>query len=236
MLPGGLVERDETVRKVSVRETREEVGLAVTVPFWLSGIVSGGETAFEALLPVPAESGGMDLDQETVWQIVITVAVVALFVAALVVLSQAFVEEVTVENEPASGEIDGEFDGEFDGDSVTGTFSGEFDGEFEGDNLTKDIEADVSGDVEGTTADGAMSGTFEGTVSGPMDGTITGEIENGTLDADEGTLSGDLSGTINGTTEEVSPDGGVALVALIGVFIVAMPLVGYLIRQRTHEE
>ena len=178
----------------------------------------------------------MDLDQETVWQIGVTIAVVVLFVVALAVLSQVFVEDVVVENEPLSGELDGEIeDLDVQGDSVSGTFDGELDGSFEG-NLSKEVDVELTAGVEGTITDETMTGTFEGNVDQPVDGTISGDIENGTLDTDDGSFSGKFAGTVNGTTQQMSPDGGIALVALIGAFVVVMPLVGYVIRRITPDE
>ena len=178
----------------------------------------------------------MDLDRETVWQIGATVAAVVLFVVALAVLSQVFVNDVAVENEPVSGELDGDIqDMTVQDGSVTGTFDGELEGDFQG-NLSKDFDVELTANVEGTVGDGTMTGTLEDDVEQPVEGTISGDVENGTLDTETGELTGEFSGTVNGTTEQVSPDGGIALVALIGAFIVAMPLIGYVIRRATHED
>ena len=178
----------------------------------------------------------MDLDRETVWQICATVAAVALFVVALAVLSQVFVNDVAVENEPISGELDGNIQNMTVQDgSVSGTFDGELEGDFEG-NLSKEFDVELTANVEGTVDDGAMTGTLEDDVEQPVEGTISGDIENGSLDTESGDLTGEFSGTVNGTTEEVSADGGIALVALIGAFVVAMPLIGYGIRRATHED
>jgi len=177
----------------------------------------------------------MDPDQETVWQIVATIAVVALFVVGLAVLSQVFVTDVAVENEPTAGSLDGELENvEMQDGSVSGTFEGELDGQFEG-NLSKDYIADVSGDIEGSATDSTVEGTINGTVSGPLDGTISGEI-NGTVDEEAGTFSGEFSGTVDGSTEKVSPDGGLALIGLIATFLIVMPITGYLIHRREFDD
>lgn len=177
----------------------------------------------------------MALDRETVWQIGATVGVVALFVVGLVVLSQLFVADVAIEGEPAHGGVEGDVENlDLSGGSASATFDGELDGSFDGE-LDNDFEADVSGTVDGATDDGTLNGTFEGRIDGPLNGTISGDV-NGTIDEEAETFSGEFSGTVNGTTEKLSPDGGPALVGLLGGFIVVLTALGYLIHSRDFEE
>jgi hypothetical protein len=177
----------------------------------------------------------MELDRETVWQLVVTAGVVAMFVVGLVVLSQTFVADAVVEEEPATGDLEGEFESlDLADGSASGTLAGELDGAFEGE-LDNDFTADVSGTMQGSTADGTVNGTFEGQIDGPLNGTISGDI-NGTIDEEAETFSGEFSGTVNGTTDKLSPDGGPALVGLLGAFIVVMTLFGYVLHTRDFEE
>ncbi|PSP17422.1 hypothetical protein BRC62_04810 [Halobacteriales archaeon QH_10_67_13] len=72
--------------------------------------------------------------------------------------------------------------------------------------------------LEATIADEIASGTVAGTLSGT--------VEDDTF---EGTFEGTVDATDSDTA--VTPTGGLALVGLIAVFIVAMPIVGYLIER-----
>jgi len=68
----------------------------------------------------------MDIDRQTVWQLVATVVVLGAFIAGLAVLSQSFVTDVAVEDEPAAGDLSG--DVSFEGADGTGSFDGDLDG------------------------------------------------------------------------------------------------------------
>ena len=166
----------------------------------------------------------MEIDRDVVIQVSISVAVVALFVLGLALLSDAYGSTIDVTNESIQGELDGEFtdlsvtdDGE-----VTGTFVGTFDNDFQGP---------IEGEIDGEVTNDELTGTFDGTVDGAIKGTTSGTVE-GTLDEDAETFHGSYDGSVTGETEtELSQEGGLALLGLIASFIVAMPIFGYLIER-----
>lgn len=135
--------------------------------------------------------------------------------------------EVSYENEPLSGTVD---NGEL-GESVDGavSFQGDLDGKFT--ETTGGIEVAVNGSVDEPPTDGRLNSAFTATIddtiaNGTISGTLNGSASNGTF---EGTFEGTI--TASGHDTEVTADGGLALVGLIVVFIILMPIAGYLIEQ-----
>lgn len=172
----------------------------------------------------------MNVDGETVVQVTVSVAVVLAFIAALTMLSLSYGTQAPIENESIEESLSGEFEGlEETNDGVAGQFEG---------NLRGAIDATITGDVEGEVRNGQFVGEFDGTIDGAVEGTAWGEV-NGTVDEEVSSFDGTFSGTINGTDHgtQISPDGGLALVGLIALFIVVMPIFGFLIeRYRDDEE
>lgn len=167
----------------------------------------------------------MDLDRKSAWQILVAALAVLLFIGALAVLSTAFGEEASVENERIEGDLDGEF--------VEGNVTDGETASFEG-HISDDFEADLSGTVEGSMTDERFIGELNGTISGAVDGTVSGEL-NGTID--DGTFEGQFNGTANGTSENtLTPDGGLVLLGLIALFIILLPVLGYFVEQQDFDE
>ena len=168
----------------------------------------------------------MDIERETVVQVVVSSFAVALFIAALVGLSMTFGVQEPVENRSVEGNLSGEIQQfeQTDG-GVSGNLSGEFSNSF---------QADMDGNVTGTVSGDVVTGEFEGEVTGAVKGSTTGEI-NGTLE--NGTFEGTYSGTLNGTDHDttITPDGGLFIVAAIGLFIIMMPIVGYIIERQSDD-
>lgn len=166
----------------------------------------------------------MELERDLVVQVGITVAVVALFVLALAVLSTAYGDEVTVDERSLNGSIDGTYEGDIADGGVTLAFDGTY---------SNNVEVSLDGTVEGTVENGTLTGaTFEGEVSGAIDGNATGTITDAQLDQESLKLEGQFDGTATGTTaNDLSADGGILLLGLLGAFIVAMPAFGYLIQR-----
>lgn len=170
----------------------------------------------------------MELDGETVKQVLIAGLMVVAFVAALVVVGQSFGTHPTV-NETTEGDLKGSVPADaLSNDSVDGQFNGTLSADVNGDGNT-DSQEKVNGTVTGTVTDGSFEGQLNGTIEGTVDGTIEGNV-SGTLenDSDELSFDGEFDGRLNGTDKgtEVSPQGGLALVGLLGGFIVAMALAG----------
>ncbi len=175
----------------------------------------------------------MDVDRKTVVQIVVSVAAVALFITGLVVVTGAYGETVTVGPDDEEGQLTGELSGEFDGTLETaenGTAVTGFSGEYE-----NGIIGPVDGQAEGSvTEDGVFTGQFNGSISGAIDGTVTGTM-NGTVE--DGSFDGTFDGVAEGKTQtKLTSDGGLFIIGLIGSFIVALPLLGYLIERHDFEE
>lgn len=195
----------------------------------MAGIVDSG---FEALLAIPVESACMDVDRKTVWQIVVSAIAVALFIAALIVLSSAYGVTEIVDPGDNEGQLEGSLSGDFDELTVEdGTVTGTFTGEFE-----NDIVASFDGSVDGTVDDGVLVADFDGTITGAIDGDVSGEM-NGTLDEEAGTFEGTFSGTATGETRTtLSPEGGLMLLGLIALFILLLPVFGYLVERQDFDE
>jgi len=171
---------------------------------------------------------GMEVDRELVAQVGISLAVVALFVVGLMVLTE--VEGIS--QDATNHTLEGTIDGEFDGSTADGTVEGTFDGTF-----SNGIEVSLVGDVNGTVENGSVEAQFDGTISGAIDGTAEGTITNGTVDADAGTLSGDFQGSAEGETAmTLTETGGLLLVGLLALFIVVMSLAGHVIEGFKDEE
>jgi hypothetical protein len=169
---------------------------------------------FDTLFLLPVKAAGMELDGETVKQILVAVLAVAFFIGATVVASSAFGSHPAI-NESVDATIDGTLsEGAVSGDTVDGTFNGTFDADLSGS-----VER-VNGTIEGTLQDGRVTGTFEGEASGTVTGTVTGSV-NASYNASANSLSGEFTGTINGTDASTTftPQGGIALVALLAAFI-----------------
>jgi len=166
----------------------------------------------------------MQIERDLVVQVGITVAVVGFFVLLLAVLSTAYGGEVTVDDRPLNGSIDGTYEGELSEGAVTLAFDGRYD---------NNVEAMVTGSVEGTVENGSLTAaTFEGDIEGAIDGTITGTVTDIELDRESLKLHGNFTGNATGTTaNDLTEQGGLLLLGLIGVFIIAMPAFGYLIRR-----
>lgn len=165
----------------------------------------------------------MEIERETVLQVLLAATAVALFIAALVGVGLAFGTDSPVEDQAVEGDIEGSFD-------TLETSDGRATGEFEG-SLSNGLDATVSGEIEGTVTDGTLAGTIDGTVRGSVDGTITADIE-GTLDQEAESFNGTFEGTVDGTSDTaISPSGGIALVALIAGFVIMMPIFGYAIER-----
>jgi hypothetical protein len=179
---------------------------------------------YATLLTVPVKAADMEIERDLVVQVGITVAVVAGFVLALAVLSTAFGDEVTVDDRPLNGSIDGTYEGELSDGAVSLAFDGSYSG---------DIEANLDGTVEATAESGSLTdATFEGDISGAIEGNATGTITDIELDQESVKLNGQFEGTATGTTaNDLSAQGGILLLGLLGTFIVAMPAFGYLIRR-----
>jgi len=167
----------------------------------------------------------MDLDRKSAWQILVAASAVLLFIGGLAVLSTAYGTDAPVDNETIEGDLSGEF---VDG-NVTDGETAQFDG-----HISDDFEADISGTVEGSLDGDRFTSQFNGTISGAVDGTVTGEL-NGTVDGNS--FEGTFNGTANGTSENVlTPDGGLFLLGLIALFIVLLPVLGYLVEQQEFDE
>lgn len=157
----------------------------------------------------------MDADSETARQIGVAVGAVLLFILAVSAASA-----VLGSAQPVDREVSGSLTGTANV-SGTGMVQTEFDGHFDG-QLSGDVQGTLGGAVNAT---GDFDGQLSGNISGEADGTIQGQV-TGTLT--NGTLEGSLNGRINGTADTVSlgQTGGIVLVALIGLFIVAMAAAG----------
>lgn len=170
----------------------------------------------------------MDIDRDVVIQVTISTGVVLLFVVGLAMLSGAYGVSVDVEDESLDGTLHGGFDNLTVAD---GEMSGSFQGEFE-----NEIIATMEGEMQGDVTDETVSGEFNGTIDGAIDGTTQGTVE-GTLNEEQETFDGEFSGTASGkTSTSLSPDGGLAILALIGAFIVVMPVFGYVIERLREDE
>jgi len=171
----------------------------------------------------------MELERDLVVQVGITVAVVAVFVLLLAVLSTAYGDEVTVDDRPLNGSIDGTYGGDISEGTVTLTFDGTYD---------NNVEAMLDGTVEGTVENGTLTtATFEGDISGAIDGNATGTITGVELDRNSTKLHGNLQGNATGTTaNDLTEQGGLLLLGLLGLFVVAMPAFGYLIQRLESDE
>jgi len=168
----------------------------------------------------------MDIQRKTVLQVAVSVAVGLLFVGGLLGLSSVYGSEISYENEPFAGTVTGELREPADG---TVSLEGELDGQFE--ERAGGLAASINGTVDGTPTNGTLTGPLEATItdeiaSGTIAGTVSGTVEDGTF---EGTFEGTVDATDPDTA--VTPTGGLALVGLIAAFIVAMPIVGYLIER-----
>lgn len=169
----------------------------------------------------------MEFDRDLGIQVGLSVAVVALFIVGLILLSGAYGFTVDVTEEPLDGTIEGTYevtDGAVDEDGpVTVSFLGTFE---------NDIEVTFNGTIDGEIADEQLTGAYNGTVAGAIDGTATGTVTNGTFDTDQDELTGDFSGTAEGTTSmDLTDEGGLVLIGLMVAFIILMPAVGFLIER-----
>lgn len=170
----------------------------------------------------------MDVDRKMVLQLIVSVVALLLFVAGLAVLSTAYGTSEPVDNESISGDLEGDFTNL----SVSG---GEVAGSFEG-HLSNDFEADVDGTLDGTADNGTLTADVNGTISGAVDGTATGDV-TGTVDEEAETFEGTFNGTVNGSTENaLSSEGGLAVLGLIALFIVLLPILGYLVERNTDDD
>jgi len=179
---------------------------------------------FEALFAMPVKSASMDIDRETVAQVLLSVGVVALFIVVLAGLSIAFGTPSDVDR-TVTGDLTGDFSTlSVEDESVSGQFEGELSANFDGT---------VSGDLTGPLQGDNLTGEFDGTISGQVEGTAVGDVE-GTLDQENETFSGTFNGTVTGEDEgtTLSPSGGLVLVIAIALFILAMPIAGYIIENR----
>lgn len=170
----------------------------------------------------------MELDGETVKQVLIAGGAVAFFIVAAMGLSAAFGSHPDLQNET----VQGQFDGTLAEDAVSGTaVDGQFNGTLDA-GLSASIES-VNGTLTGTVENGNVTGDFVGEAAGTVDGTVEGRV-NGSYNATENSLDGQFNGTINGTDAgtRVTETGGIALVGVLGAFIVLMAVAGlYLERQ-----
>lgn len=170
----------------------------------------------------------MELERDLIVQVGITVAVVAVFVLALAALSSVYGSDVTVEDRTLNGSIDGTYEGNVSDGEVSLTFDGTFD---------NSVETMIDGTLNGTVENGTLEGTFEGDTSGAIDGNLTGTVSDAELDQEQRSLSGDFLGTANGTTaNDLSAEGGLALIGLMAAFVIAMPAFGYLIQRLKSDE
>jgi len=166
----------------------------------------------------------MDIDRETVAQVLLSVGVVALFIVVLAGLSIAFGTPSDVDR-TVTGDLTGDFSTlEVQGETVSGQFDGELSAGFDGT---------VSGDLTGPLQGDNLTGEFDGTISGQVEGTAVGDVE-GTLNQENETFSGTFNGTVTGEDEgtTLSPSGGLVLVIAIALFILAMPIAGYIIENQ----
>lgn len=169
---------------------------------------------FDTLFLLPVKPAGMELDGETVRQVLVAVLAVAFFISATVVASTAFGSHPAI-NESVNASIDGSLaEGAVSGDSVNGNFNGTFDADLSGS-----VEH-VNGTIDGTLQNGRVTGTFDGDAAGTVSGTVSGQVD-ATYNASTNSLSGNFTGTINGTDASTAftPTGGIALVVLLGAFI-----------------
>jgi hypothetical protein len=181
---------------------------------------------------VPLKLAGMEIDRELLVQAGVSVAVVAVFIGALALISSAYGSEEVVDNRSLNGTLDGTFTGNVTDGEVAGTFDGQY---------KNSVNIPVEGSLSGTVENGTVVGEFNGTASGAIDGTVHGEV-NGTLETEsegevDGSLEGEFQGVANGTTgDHLSETGALALLALIVVFIVGMSVAGYVATQATEGE
>jgi hypothetical protein len=187
-----------------------------------------GERGFDTLLPLSLKSPGMELDGETVKQVLIAAGAVALFIVAAMGLSAAFGSHPDLQNESVQGSIDGTLaDGAVSGDTIDGQFNGTLDAD-----LSASIET-INGTLTGTVENGNVTGEFVGEATGTVDGTLEGTV-SGSYNASSNALKGEFNGTINGTDAgtRITETGGLALVGVLAAFIVLMAIAGlYLERQ-----
>ena len=170
----------------------------------------------------------MEFDRDLAIQVGLSVAVIALFVVGLAVISDAYGGDVDVTDEELVGTIEGEYDGDIDDGATTLDFVGTFE---------NDIQVELDGEIVGDIDDDVLTGEFNGTVAGAIDGTATGEVTNGSIDEDLNELDGEFNGTADGTTSmELSDQGGLVLIGLIIAFIIVMPIVGFLIERLRRDE
>lgn len=169
----------------------------------------------------------MDVDRKTALQVTASLAMVLLFIVGLVVLSTTFGLSETVDSSDERGQLNGTVEGELANiSSEDGTVTARFEGNFE-----NGYEARLDGEIEGTEQNGTLTGEFDGTISGPIDGNATGQID-GSIDEESQTFEGQFNGTAEGkTATTLSPTGGLALLALLAVFLLVAPVVGYLIER-----
>ena len=179
----------------------------------------------------------MEIERETVVQVVLASLAVALFIAALVGISLAYGTAGVVE-QSVSGTLDGDLEDIDHDDGVTTAY---LEGEFDGELLDADgepdgsIEGDVEGELTGELQGDTFTGEFNGTISGAVDGDLAGDVE-GTFDEDAGVFDGELAGDVDGTTgTTISPEGGLVLVGLLALYILFMPIVGYLIERQERD-
>lgn len=179
----------------------------------------------------------MEIERETVVQVILASLAVALFIAALVGISLAYGVDGTVE-QSVTGSLDGDIEDVTHEDGVTTAhFEGTLDGELLDDDGEPDrsVEGAVEGELTGELNGDSFEGTFDGTLSGAVDGDVDGEV-TGTFDEDAGVFDGEIDGEVDGTTgKTVSPEGGLALVGLLALYVLFMPIVGYLIERQERD-
>lgn len=163
----------------------------------------------------------MDVDRELIVQVGISVTVVAIFIAALALISGSYGQVESADNHSLDGTLEGELS---EMAETNESYSAEFFGEFE-----NEIQATFDGQLNGTVDDGTFQGTYAGSIDGAIEGNASGDVE-GEIDDDEDTFEGTFNGSANGTTSKSLTDqGGLVLVGLIAAFIIAMPIFGYFI-------
>lgn len=162
----------------------------------------------------------MEIDRKLIAELGVSAAAVVAFIAVAIFVTQAY---------GAPSTLSGEFSGEVTGE-VTNESSGAFTGELTA-NVSGNLAGTVSGEVNGTAPEGA-SGTFTRDVNGTVVGDVpanesdafTGNATGQFLEGD-GNFSGQVSGSVEGnstTAPSIQPEGGLAMVGVIGLFVVLM--------------